>query len=137
VVLFLLVVFLLVPVAELASIVAVGQWLGYWQAFALLFAISVAGAVLVRHQGIGAWRRIRADLRAGQVPAVPAIDGALVLLAGVLLLVPGFITDLIGLVLLVPPVRAVTRRLGTRRFTRRVRYVDAVSRPVGARRLNP
>jgi UPF0716 protein FxsA len=116
-----------VPLAELTVMIAVGQWIGAWEAIALLFAVSLIGFVLVRRQGVGAWRRIRAELRSGQVPAAAVLDGALVLLAGILLLIPGFLTDIVGLALLVPPVRDLIRRAAGRRMTRRVRYIDAAS----------
>jgi len=127
-----------VPLAELAVMVGMGQWIGVWPTIGLLFLVSLIGFMLVKHQGLGAWRRIRSEIREGQVPGAAAVDGALVLLAGLLLLVPGFITDALGLLLLVPAVRGVIRRFGTRRFTRRVRYLDVVSREVTpTRRLNP
>lgn len=116
-----------VPLAEVTAMIAVGQWIGAWEAVALLFAVSLVGFVLVKHQGVGAWRRIRAEMRSGQVPTAAVLDGALVLLAGFLLLIPGFLTDLVGLALLVPPVRDLIRRFAGRRITRRVRYIDAAS----------
>lgn len=128
----------IVPLAELAVMLAVGHWIGIWATIALLFVVSLLGFVLVKHQGLGVWRRIRAEIRDGQVPAAAALDGALVLVAGVLLLIPGFITDALGFVLLVPAVRGLIRRFASRRITRRVRYVTVVSREVTpTRRLNP
>jgi len=117
----------IVPLAELAVMIAVGHWIGVWQAIALLCVVSLVGLTVVKQQGVGAWRRIRAEIRLGQVPATAAIDGALVLFAGVLLLIPGFLTAILGLLLLVPPVRDLIRRLTGRRLTRRVRYIDAAS----------
>jgi len=126
---FLMVLALLVvvPLAEVTAMIAVGQWIGAWEAIALLFAISLVGFVLVKRQGVGAWRRIRSEMRIGQVPAAAVLDGALVLLAGLLLLIPGFLTDIVGLALLVPPVRDLIRRFAGRRITKRVRYIDAAS----------
>ncbi|MGZ8763872.1 MAG: FxsA family protein [Acidimicrobiia bacterium] len=128
-----------VPLAELTVMIAVGQWIGVWEAIALLLAVSLVGAVLVKRQGVGAWRRIRSEVRSGQVPAAAVLDGALVLFAGVLLIIPGFLTDLVGLCLLVPPVRDLIRRFAGRRITRRVRYIDAVSSEMRPQppRLNP
>jgi UPF0716 protein FxsA len=138
---FLVVVALLVvvPLAELAVMIAVGQWIGVWEAIALLVAVSLVGVVLVKQQGVGAWRRIRSEMRSGQVPAAAVLDGALVLFAGVLLVVPGFLTDIVGLCLLVPPVRDLIRRFTGRRITRRVRYIDAASSEMRPQppRLNP
>ncbi len=119
-----------IPVAEFAVILGMGQWIGIWPTIGLLFAVSLLGFVLVKHQGLGAWRRIRAEIRAGQVPGAAALDGALVLVAGTALLVPGFITDALGLLLLVPACRNLIRRRASRRFTRRARYLDVTSREV-------
>jgi UPF0716 protein FxsA len=135
---------IVVPLAELAVMIAVGQWIGIWETIALLLVVSLAGAWLVKRQGLSAWRRIRTEMRAGQVPAAAVLDGALVLIAGALLLLPGFLTDILALCLLVPAVRGFIRRFGARRITRRVRYIDAVSREMrppraalGPERLNP
>jgi UPF0716 protein FxsA len=120
VVAFLVLLFVVVPLAELAVIIKVGSWLGVGETLGLLLLISVLGAWLVKRQGIGVIRRIQSQVNAGQVPGVELVDGALLLIAGTLLLVPGFITDAIGLLLLVPPVRLGIRRLARRRLTRRV-----------------
>jgi UPF0716 protein FxsA len=116
-----------VPLAEITVMIAVGQWIGAWPAIALLFTVSLVGLFLVKQQGVGAWRRVRTEMRAGQVPTAAVLDGALVLLAGLLLLIPGFLTDVVGLVLLVPAVRDLIRRFAGRRMTRRVRFIDAAS----------
>ena len=116
-----------VPLAEVTAMIAVGQWIGAWEAVALLFVVSLVGFVLVKQQGGGAWRRIRSEMRSGQVPTAAVLDGALVLSAGLLLLIPGFLTDIVGLALLVPPARDLIRRFAGRRITRRVRYIDATS----------
>lgn len=117
---FLVVLFVIVPLAELAVIIKIGSWLGIGQTLALLLLISIVGAWLVKRQGVGILRRIQAQMNAGQVPGVELVDGALILLAGALLLVPGFLTDAAGLLLLVPPVRGGLRRFTRRRLTRRV-----------------
>lgn len=124
----LVIVFVLVPLAELAVIIEVGSYLGVVETLGLLLLISAVGAWLVKHQGLGVLRRIREQLDAGRVPGAELVDGALVLLAGALLLTPGFITDAFGLLLLLPPVRAVARRLLRRRFAASV---------LVARRLKP
>jgi UPF0716 protein FxsA len=124
---------LLVPLAELAVIIAVGREIGIAPTLLLLVGISVLGAWLVRRQGPDLWRRIQTELRAGRVPAAAVVDGALLLLAGALLLTPGFLTDVVALVLLVPPLRAAIRGFGTRRMARRaglrVGVVTARARP--------
>jgi UPF0716 protein FxsA len=118
VMLFLVALFIVVPLVELAVIVQVGSWLGVVDTLGLLILISVLGAWLVKRQGVGLVRRVQADLAAGRVPGSALVDGALLLVAGVLLLVPGFVTDAFGLLLLLPPVRAGIRTWLRRRWTR-------------------
>jgi UPF0716 protein FxsA len=123
----LLLLFILVPIAELAVIIEVGSLIGVWLTVALLIADSVLGSMLMRSQGRAAWRRFNAALSEGRPPAREVLDGVLVIFGGALLLTPGFITDVFGLVFLVPPTRAVLRRLLVRRFA--LRMVSAVARP--------
>jgi UPF0716 protein FxsA len=116
----LIVLFIVVPIAELAVIIQVGQEIGLWWTIALLLADSVLGSVLMRSQGRAAWRRFNQAVEAGRPPAREALDGALIIVGGALLLTPGFITDIGGLLLLLPPSRAVARRLLVRRFAKRM-----------------
>jgi UPF0716 protein FxsA len=118
---FLLVAFVVVPIAELAVIVATSQAIGLGWTLLLLFGFSIAGSVLAKRQGLEVWRRVRATLERGRMPSAELVDGFLVLLAGALLLSPGFLTDVVGVALLLPPVRALIRRAATRRF---VGYVE-------------
>src|SRR5437660_413271 len=84
-----------------------------------MIAISLFGFWLVKREGLGTWRRAQAQLRAGEVPAGEAVDGALIAGAGLLLIVPGFVTDVVGLLLLLPPLRWPARRwVRTHRFVR-------------------
>jgi UPF0716 protein FxsA len=124
---------IIVPVVELFVIVQVAQWIGVWEALFLLVAVSLVGAWMVKIQGIGVLRRISDDWRNRRVPARSLVDGALLLMAGTLLLIPGFVTDLIGLVLLVPPVRAGIRNGLLGRWTRKYLPVSVRSRPVRTR----
>lgn len=117
---FLVLLFVIVPLAELAVIIKVGSLLGVGQTLGLLLLVSILGAWLCKRQGVGVIRRIQAQVNAGVVPGVELVDGALILLAGALCLFPGFITDAVGLLLLLPPVRAGIRRYTRRRLTRRV-----------------
>ena len=87
-----------------------------------LIAGSVAGAWLVKREGIGVLRRAREQVQAGRVPGSELVDGVLILFAGALLLTPGFLTDLIGILLLVPPVRAVLRAAASARLAQRAIY---------------
>jgi len=116
----LLLLFLVVPIAELAVIIQVGDWLGLWPTLAILLADSVLGSVLMRLQGRAAWRRFTEATRTGRPPAREVLDGVLVILGGALLLTPGFLTDLVGIALLLPPTRAVVRRLLVRRLAQRM-----------------
>ena len=106
----LIVTLVVVPVVELYVIIQVGDWIGYLETIALLLVISIAGGYLVKRQGMGTWRRAQVQLRAGELPAAELIDGAVILAAGALLMAPGFVTDAIGLLLLVSPLRWLPRR---------------------------
>ncbi len=116
----LVVLFILVPIAELAVIIQVGQAIGVWWTIGLLVADSVLGSLLMRAQGRAAWRRFTESVRTGRVPAREALDGGLVLGGGALLLTPGFLSDVLGLLLLLPPTRAIVRRVLVRRFGQRL-----------------
>jgi UPF0716 protein FxsA len=106
----LLLLLILVPIAELYVIVQVGQAIGALQTIGLLVLSSILGGVLLRSQGRLAWRRFRAALSAGRMPAKEAIDGSLVIFGASLLIVPGFIGDAFGLLLLLPPTRVAVRK---------------------------
>jgi UPF0716 protein FxsA len=112
----LLVLFIVVPIVELAAILQVGQLIGFWPTLALLVLDSILGSVLMRSQGRVAWRRFNEALAERRPPAREVVDGVLVILGGALLLTPGFVTDVAGIVLLLPPTRAVVRRLLVRRL---------------------
>lgn len=116
----LVVAFVVVPLVELAVIIRVGQWLGVADTIALLFLVSVFGAFMVRREGLGVWRRFQTQLATGSLPGTELVDGVLILVAGALLLTPGFVTDAVGLSLLVPPVRAGLRASVRRRLTGRI-----------------
>ncbi|MDP9378475.1 MAG: FxsA family protein [Actinomycetota bacterium] len=116
----LVLLFVAVPILELAVILQVGQEIGAWWTIGLLIADSVVGSVLLRAQGRVTWRRFTQALQAGRPPAREVVDGALVLIGGTLLLTPGFVTDLAGLLLLLPPTRAIVRRALAKRLTHRM-----------------
>lgn len=116
----LVLLFLVVPFAELAVLIQVGDWLGVADTILLLIGISVAGAWLAKRAGISVLVRMRQQLEMGRVPAAELVDGFLVLLAGALLLTPGFLTDCVALLLLLPPVRATVRRILRKRFERNI-----------------
>jgi UPF0716 protein FxsA len=116
-VLFLL--FLAMPILELYVIVQVAGWVGVVETLALLVLVSIVGTWLVRREGLGALRRVQGQLAAGDLPTTGLLDGALIVLAGALMVTPGFVTDAFGLLLLVPPTRAVVRAGIVRRFRHR------------------
>jgi UPF0716 protein FxsA len=116
----LILLFIVVPLVELFVIIEVGQAIGVWPTIALLFVDSILGAVLLRSQGRTVWRRFNETLAAGRVPHREIFDGAMVILGGALLLTPGFVTDVFGLLLLIPPTRAMIRRFLARVFVGRV-----------------
>ena len=114
----LVVVFIVVPLVEIAVLIQVGSWIGVLETIGLLILVSLLGAWLVKREGIGLIRRVQSELQAGRMPAGAVIDGFLILIAGCLLVVPGFVTDAVGLVLLLPPVRALVRGTLRRRWER-------------------
>jgi len=114
--LLLIVIFIVVPIAELYVIIQVGQLIGLWPTLALLLADALLGSMLLRHQGRSAWRRFNEALAQRRFPGKEVADGVLIVIGGTLLLTPGFLTDIFGLLLLIPPTRAIARRL-LRRLT--------------------
>ncbi len=123
----LLVLFIVVPIIEIFAIIQVGQAIGVWWTIGLLIADSILGSILMRSQGRAAWRRFNAALAQGRAPAREVLDGVLVIFGGALLLTPGFVTDIFGALFLIPPTRAVLRRVLVHRFAARM----IVSAPPG------
>jgi UPF0716 protein FxsA len=97
--------FVAVPLVEMALLVRLGTWFGFWPTVGLVLATGALGAALARQQGVRIVRRIQAELAVGQMPAAHLLDGLLILIGGILLLTPGVLTDLAGLLLLAPPSR--------------------------------
>jgi UPF0716 protein FxsA len=118
--LLLILLFIVVPIAELAVIIQVGEWLGFWPTLAILILDSILGSLLMRAQGRSAWRRFNEAIQAGRVPAREVADGVLVIFGGALLLTPGFLSDIAGLLFLLPPTRALIRRVFLREAMRRM-----------------
>lgn len=119
-VLVLVLLFVVAPLVELAVFVQVAQWIGVLEAIALLLAVSIGGVLVVRYQGLGVIRRVRSQLRESRLPAADLVDGLLILVAGILLILPGFVSDVVGLLLLLPPTRALVRRMLQRHWTVRI-----------------
>ena len=115
-----LVILIGVPLVELFVFIEVGRAIGWLLAVVLLLGTSVLGALLVRIQGRVAIQRVSLAVSERRAPARAAIDGALGLLGGLLLVVPGFVTDFLGVLLVLPPTRARARRWLSRHYTGRV-----------------
>jgi UPF0716 protein FxsA len=118
--LLLLVLFIVVPIVELFVIIQVGIAIGVLPTIALLIADSILGAYLMRSQGRAAWRRFNVALAEARVPHREVLDGVLVIFGGALLLTPGFVTDILGILLLLPPTRAAIRSVLARRLLPRL-----------------
>jgi UPF0716 protein FxsA len=108
--LLLLLLFVVVPIVEIWVIVQVGQAIGIVPTLLLLIADAVVGTWLFRREGRRAWAALREAIAAGRVPAKEVADGALVVVGGAFLLSPGFVTDVVGLLCVLPPTRAFLRR---------------------------
>ena len=119
---------LIVPIVEIYVAVLVGQAIGALNTIGLLVLLSLVGVWLTKHEGVSVISRIRRQVDAGRTPTNELIDGGLVLAGGLLLIVPGFVTDGLGLLLLFPPTRVVARRLAQRRFHGRVTYFGGLQR---------
>lgn len=117
----LILLFIVVPLVELWAIIEVGRWLGVMPTLALLLADSILGAYLLRHQGRAAWRSFNQALAEGRVPHREVLNGVLIVFGGALLLTPGFITDAFGVLLLLPPTRALILSAASRYIARQVR----------------
>jgi UPF0716 protein FxsA len=106
----LIAIFVVVPLAELYVIYQVGDAIGILPTLAILVADSLLGSWLLKSQGRAVWQRFNDTMRAGRVPAREIVDGVLVIFGGAFLITPGFLTDIIGVLLLIPPTRALFRR---------------------------
>jgi UPF0716 protein FxsA len=112
--------FLLVPIAEIFVLIQVGQAIGPWWTVLLLVTMSVLGAWLVRREFRNTWSALRAALQSGRLPSSELADAGLVVVGGTLLLTPGFLTDVVGLAMLLPLTRPLFRRLLLALLTRRM-----------------
>lgn len=127
--LLLVLLFIVVPIAELFVIIQVGEAIGVVPTLLLLLLDAVLGSWLLKREGRAAWRRFNEALRAGRIPGKEVADGFLVILGGALLIAPGFLSDIVGVLFLIPPTRAVARRILHRWTLGRVAIVGV---PVGA-----
>ena len=121
-IIFLIAIFIAVPIAEIYVIIQVGEAIGAVPTILILIADSVIGSMLWRSQGRRVWARFRETVERGSVPHREVIDGVLVVFGGALLITPGFISDVFGILFLLPPTRAVIRGLLVRRLGRRIQF---------------
>ncbi|WP_412060283.1 FxsA family protein [Rubrivirga sp. IMCC45206] len=112
--------FLVVPLVDLALLVHVGGRIGFWPTVAIVVLTAMLGSWLARREGVAAWQRLQTKLATGGLPGPEVVDGAVILIAGTLLLTPGFLTDIAGLLGLFPPTRALARRALQSRFKKAV-----------------
>lgn len=125
---------IILSLAEIAVFILVGDAIGVWRTVALVFLSILAGILVLRVQGVMTLVRVRDALRRGEAPEVELFDGACLLVAGILLMIPGFLTDIIGLLLLLPPVRNLLRRFIWSRISGQSRthvWVDGRARGPG------
>jgi len=108
----LLILFILIPIIEIALFIKVGGFIGLWPTIAIVILTAVIGTNMLRTQGLSTLARLQSSLQTGENPVDPMVHGALILLSGVLLLTPGFFTDSIGFLLLIPPVRTALIKWG-------------------------
>jgi UPF0716 protein FxsA len=125
----LLVAFVVVPLVEIYVIIQIGQVIGAWWTILLLIADSVFGSWLVRREGGRAWRALQFALQERRMPAKELADGILILVGGILMLTPGFVLDIVGVLFILPITRPVGRRILTGVITRRL---VGASFPTGA-----
>ena len=110
--------FILIPIIELALLIRVGQWVGLWPTLGLVVATGVVGAALARAEGLRALVNFRKEVAEGRLPDRPILDGLAILVGGALLLTPGLLTDVAGFSLLLPPSRRWLQRWLRRRIQR-------------------
>jgi UPF0716 protein FxsA len=120
--------FIVLPLVEIYVAVQVAHVIGVWETLFLLAGLSIAGIYMTKVAGFGVLARVRRQLERGQMPTNELIDGLLVLVGGILLFVPGFVTAAAGLLLFFPPTRGVVRNQVKRRFVGRITYIDGSGR---------
>ena len=115
------VLFLVLPVAELYVILQVAHGIGVGETIVVLLLVSAVGGWLCKREGVGVLRRIQRGLESHQLPTKELADGGLIVLAGALLVTPGFLSDVLGILLLLPPTRAVLRTVLLAALARRAK----------------
>jgi UPF0716 family protein affecting phage T7 exclusion len=109
-------IFVAIPLLELALLIKVGQWIGFWPTVAIIFVTAAAGVMVMQSHGLRTMQRAMATLQEGGMPVRPVVDGTFVMFAGLLLISPGLMTDVAGLLLLIPPIRRVVSQWSMQRL---------------------
>ena len=117
----LLLLFIVIPFIELTLLIRLGEIIGFWNTVALIIGTGLIGSFLARREGLSAWTRFQQQLNTGGLPAQALLDGVIILMSGALLLTPGVLTDVVGLLGLFPPTRALLRRWIKHHYKQRVR----------------
>ena len=107
---YLFLLFTVLPIIELTILIRIGEATVWWAPVLLVIATGITGAALSRWQGLRVYQRIREDAGAGRMPADALVDGFLILIAGILLITPGVLTDIFGIAFLIPPIRTLVKR---------------------------
>ena len=129
-ILLLLTAFIVVPLTELALLIWLGQTIGLWQTIAIVVITAIIGTTLLRAQGLSTLMRAQQAMAEGRVPVESVVEGALLLIAGAFLLTPGLLTDTVGFLLLVPPLRQMAARWALKRvFTKANVHVSGFGDP--------
>ena len=119
--------FVVMPLVEIYVLIQVGQVIGPWWTILLLIADSILGGWLIKHEGRRAWLALTTALNSGRMPAKELADGALILIGGTLMLSPGFVTDGLGILLILPFTRPIARRLLTQVVSKRLVVVGTAT----------
>ncbi|MDC0610064.1 membrane protein FxsA [Vibrio sp.] len=127
-----LVLFIAVPIIEIGLFIQVGGFLGLWTTIALVLLTAFVGASLVRSQGIQTLMTVQQRLNQGEVPAQQILEGVMLAVSGVLLLTPGFMTDTLGMVLLLPKPRAKLAQYMMKRVAVQSQFDSGFHRPNGS-----
>ncbi|MDZ4699883.1 MAG: FxsA family protein [Rhodothermales bacterium] len=123
----LLLLFIVLPIVELALLIELGRRIGFWPTMGIVVVTGILGSTLARRQGLAVWRQFNQRLQQGQLPGTELVDGIIILLSATFLLTPGIITDVLGLIGLLPFSRALIRRgvlgyLGRRQASGALRF---------------
>lgn len=118
----LILLFTLLPLVELSLLLRIGEWLGPGPTIGLVVVTGIVGAWLARREGLRTWGRVQAELAGGRMPGEELLHALLVLIAGVVLVTPGVLTDIAGLLLLFRPTREIVARRMRKRLANRVQF---------------